>query len=148
MVKNPPANAGHVGTIPGSGRSPGGGHGNPLQYSCLKNPMDRGAWRATVHEVAESDTTEWLSTHTAHSINTPWAPRRGIKLELLVGTCLIGGGGLVSKSCPTLATPWTIACQAPLSMGFFRQEYWSGLPKKEQSVCHQEVYMLVEERFE
>ena len=39
-----------------------------------------------------------------------------------------GGGGLVSKSCPTLATPWTVACQAPLSMGFFRQEYWSGLP--------------------
>ena len=39
-----------------------------------------------------------------------------------------GGGGLVAKSCPTLATPWTTACQAPLSMGFSRQEYWSGLP--------------------
>ena len=39
-----------------------------------------------------------------------------------------GGGGLVGKSCPTLATPWTVACQVPLSMGFFRQEYWSGLP--------------------
>ena len=61
MVKNPPAKAGDVedmGLIPGSGRSPGGGHGNPLQYSCLENPTDRGAWRATVHEVAESDTTE------------------------------------------------------------------------------------------
>ena len=44
--------------IPGSGRSPGGGHGTPLQYSCLENPMDRGAWRATVHTVAESDTNE------------------------------------------------------------------------------------------
>ena len=42
--------------IPGSGRSPGGGHGNPLQYSCLGNPMDRGAWRATVHRIAESQT--------------------------------------------------------------------------------------------
>ena len=41
---------------------------------------------------------------------------------------LFGGGGLVSKSCPTLATPWTVTCQAPLFMGFFRQEYWSGLP--------------------
>ena len=39
-----------------------------------------------------------------------------------------GGGGLVTESCPTLVTPWTIACQAPLSMGFSRQEYWSGLP--------------------
>ena len=43
-----------VGSIPGSGRSPGGGNGNPLQYSCLENPMDRGAWQATVHGVAKS----------------------------------------------------------------------------------------------
>ena len=56
-VKNSPANAGDirdVGLIPGSGRSPGGGHGNPLQYSCLENPKEGGAWRATVHEVAKS----------------------------------------------------------------------------------------------
>ena len=55
MVKKLPANAADVrdvGSIPGSGRSPGGGHGNPLQYSCLENPMDRGAWWATVHGVA------------------------------------------------------------------------------------------------
>ena len=56
-VKNSPANAGDirdVGLIPGSGRSPGGGHGNPLQYSCLENPKEGGAWQATVHEVAKS----------------------------------------------------------------------------------------------
>ena len=54
--KEPPANAGDAGSIPGSGRSPGGGHGNLLQYSCLEKPMDRGAWQATVHRVAnESD---------------------------------------------------------------------------------------------
>ena len=47
MVKNPPANAGDAGLIPGSGRYPGEGHGNPLQYSCLGNPIDRGAWWAT-----------------------------------------------------------------------------------------------------
>ena len=47
-------NAGDPGVIPGSGRSPGGGHGNPLQYSCLENPTDRGAWWATVHGVAKS----------------------------------------------------------------------------------------------
>ena len=49
-VKNPPANAGDTGSIPGLGRSPGGGHSNPLQYSYLRNPMDREAWRAIVHE--------------------------------------------------------------------------------------------------
>ena len=47
--KEPACNAGNTGSIPGSGRSPGEGNGNPLQYSCLENPMDRGAWRATVH---------------------------------------------------------------------------------------------------
>ena len=54
-------NAGDTGdmsSVPGSGRSAGGGHGNPLQYSCLENPMDRGAWRATVHRSQESDRTE------------------------------------------------------------------------------------------
>ena len=54
MVKNLPANLGVTGSIPVSGRSPGGGNGNPLQYSCLQNPMDRGAWQATVHVVAKS----------------------------------------------------------------------------------------------
>ena len=51
MVNNTPANAEDVGSIPGSGISPGGGHGNPPQYSCLENPMGRGAWQATVHRV-------------------------------------------------------------------------------------------------
>ena len=51
MVKNPPANAGDAGSVLVSGRSPGGGNDNPLQYSCLENSMDRGAWRATVHSV-------------------------------------------------------------------------------------------------
>ena len=59
VVKNPPANAGDMreaGSIPGWGRSPGEGHGNPLWYSCPENPMDRGAWRATVHGVTKSQT--------------------------------------------------------------------------------------------
>jgi len=61
VVKDPPVNAENlrdVSSIPGSGRSPGDGNGNPLQYSCLENPMDRGAWWATVHRVTESHTTE------------------------------------------------------------------------------------------
>ena len=65
MVKNLPANAGDIrdkGLIPGLGRSPERGHGNPLQYSNLGNPMDRGAWRAIVHGVAKSWT--WDGTNT------------------------------------------------------------------------------------
>ena len=57
VVKSSPANAGHIrnaGSIPGSGRSCGGGHSNPLEYSCLEYPMDRGAWWATVHRVTKS----------------------------------------------------------------------------------------------
>ena len=58
VVKNSPDNAGDMGSVPGSGRSPGEGNANPLQYSCLENPMDRGAWQATVYWVTkESDTT-------------------------------------------------------------------------------------------
>ena len=53
VVKKPPANIGDMGSIPGSGRSPGEGNSNPLQYSYLENPMDRGAWRATVHGVSK-----------------------------------------------------------------------------------------------
>ena len=59
VVKNPTASAGDIresGSIPGMGKSPGEGHGNPLQHSCLEKPMDRGAWQATVHMVAQSQT--------------------------------------------------------------------------------------------
>ena len=61
VVQNLPTNSGDIrdaGSIPGLRRSPGGGHGNPLQYSCLENPMDRGVWGATVHRATQSDTTE------------------------------------------------------------------------------------------
>ena len=72
VVKKLPAKAGDirdVGSIPGWERSPGGGHGNPLQYSCLENPMDRGAWQATVHRIAKSWThLKKLSIH-AHISN-------------------------------------------------------------------------------
>ena len=68
VVKNPLANAGDVGdpgSIPGPRRSPGGGHGNPLQYSCLENPMDRAAWRAIVYRVTKSRT--WLKQLSMHA---------------------------------------------------------------------------------
>ena len=63
-VKNSPANAGDLGSIPGLGRSSGEGRGNIFQYSCLQNPMDRGAWQAMVHRIAKSWTLlKQLSTH-------------------------------------------------------------------------------------
>ena len=67
LVQSPPVSAraaGDPGSIPGSGRSPGEGNGSPLQYSCLRNPMDGGAWWVTVHGIAESEVTERLSMHT------------------------------------------------------------------------------------
>ena len=90
VVKNSPTHAGDIrdmGSIPGLGRSAGGGNGNPLQNSCLENLMDREAWWATVHVVVQ------LLSH----------------VQLFV-------------------TPWTVACQALLSVKFARQGYWSGLP--------------------
>ena len=72
MVKNLPDNAGDVideGSTPESGRSPGGGHGNALQYSCLDNPMDKGAWQATVRRVTKSQT-QLKQLSTAHMCKT------------------------------------------------------------------------------
>ena len=72
VVKNQLANAGDAGSVPGSGRSPGEGNGNPLQYSCLDNPLDRGAWQAIVHGVTkEPDTTQPLNNKTPSSIIVP-----------------------------------------------------------------------------
>ena len=68
VVKNPPANAGDAGSIPESGRSPGVGNSNPLQYSCLDNLMDREAWQATVHGVTKSQTPQQLSLHAEYYV--------------------------------------------------------------------------------
>ena len=84
-------------SIPGSGRSPGGGHGNPLQYPCLENPMDRGVWQAAVHGVTKSQTwLKWLSPH------AQVLTKEG-SVQLLSRLWLF-------------ATPWTVACQASLSI--------------------------------
>ena len=87
VVKNLPANAGDAkdtGSIPGSGRSPGRSHGNLLQYSCLKNPMDRGAWQATVQGVAKSQTgLKRLSLHTCTGLLTVDTILHSRSLELI-----------------------------------------------------------------
>ena len=149
-----------------SGRFPGGGHGNPLQYSCLENPMDRGAWWATVHRVTKSWT--WLKLLSTHMhVCILWGQRM-YKLSAaaakLLQSCLtlcdpVDGsppgspvpGILQARTLEWVAisfsnawkwkvkgkslsriwlvvTPWTAAYQAPPSMGFSRQEYWSGVP--------------------
>ena len=97
--------------------------------------MEREAWHAAVHGVAKSQT--WLSNWTelgfpggASGEESTYQFRRckRCRFNPWVRKIPWSGGGLVTKSCPTLAIPWTVACQAPLSMGFSRQEYWSGLP--------------------
>ena len=91
MVKNPPANTADASLISGSGRSPGGRHGNPLQYSCLENPMDRGTWQDIVHGVSKSQTLlKWPSTQ-IHLLK----PHLAVWWYLDVGPL---GGDLVDRS--------------------------------------------------
>ena len=100
---------GSMGLIPELERSPGGGNGNPLQYSFLGNPTDRGAWGLSVHGIHQARTLEWV----AISFSNAW--RWEVKVKSLSCVWL-------------LATPWTAAYQAPPSMGFSGQQYWSGVP--------------------
>ena len=149
MVKNPSTNAGNAGRILGSQSSPGGGSGNPLQYSCLENSMDIGAWGAIVHGVAKSQRplSDWAAA-AAKSLQScptlcdpidgslPGSPIPGI-LQARILECVAISFSNVWKwkvkvkslSCVwLLRTPWTAAHQAPPCMGFSRQEYWSGVP--------------------
>ena len=90
VVKNPPANTGDISSIPGWRIFPGGGNGYPLQYACLENPMDRGAWQAMFHGVAKSQTQlKWLSTHAR----------------------------MADSSCCTAETNTTLLCSYPLIKG-------------------------------
>ena len=84
MVKNLPANAGDIrdlGLIPGLRRSPGEGHGNPLQDSCLENPTDRGAWRAKIHGIAELDTIEQLTLLVRAKIHNEQSDWTGVQVR-------------------------------------------------------------------
>ena len=140
-------NAGNLGSIPGLGRSPGEGNGNPLQYSCLENSMDGGAWWATVHAVTKN----WTRLSdlimnvflTFWKLACYWDMNSSNKKDIFQsgnGNCInsqhmlhmymyvmcICACMLSCFSCISLfATLWTVAHRAPLSMEFPRQEYWS-----------------------
>ena len=112
MVKNPPTNSGDgrgMGLIPGLGQSPGRGHGNPLQYSCLGNPMDRGTWWAAVHWVTkELDTTERLNNK--KRINKSHSQLRGCTKT---GSLAFACGLSFAQLCLTLCDP--VDCSPPCS---------------------------------
>ena len=124
MVKNPPPSAGHPGSIPGLGKSSGEGNGNPLQCSCLENPTDGEAWWTAIYGVAQSRTRlKRLSSNSSKVLQRQYSAL--FKSTELRDRCV---RVLICFSCVRLfVTLWTVACQAPLSMGFSKQEYWSGL---------------------
>ena len=108
MLKNPPANAGDLrdaGSIPESGRSPGGANGNPLQYPCLENPLDTGIWRATVHRVAQSWTRmKRLSTQTGKTFSAWCTILWALQMHMVTQP-------LSSWRCTTVRAPyWDIPC--------------------------------------
>ena len=160
VVKNSPANGGverYMGSIPGSGRSPGEGNGNPLQYSCLENPTGRGTYwplwltpQVTPYLLASPNSAGpplWVAFHTlyfsvilcgkplpcclpSNSSRTVAETSQQVLTLLPLHSITSLCAWVVShfSSIWLSATPWTIAQQAPLSMRFSRQEYWSELP--------------------
>ena len=149
--------AGDSDSIPGLGRSPGEGNGNPLQYFCLENPMGRATWQATVHGVAKSwaSLSNWAhrstqeirknypmkfgveSTHTQAHTYSQVHVYTNTYVHWIMGKKYF----LLWREVKSLSqvwlfvTLWTVAHQAPLSMGFSKQEYWSRSPFPSPSYC-------------
>ena len=113
-----------MGSVAGSGRSPGGGDGNPLQYSCLENPLGQreepGGLQSSGSQRVGHD---WVTEYTC--MRKAWRIRQDS--FLINNDYNLSEVKLLSRVWP-FATPWTVAHQAPPSMGFSRQEYWRGLP--------------------
>ena len=128
MVKNPPANAGDIrdtGSIPGLGRSTGGGHGNPLQYCCLENPMDRGAWWAMFHRVTKS-----------------WTQLK--RLSMLSMQCVYVNAAKSLQSCPTLSDPTDCSLPGSSVHGIFQARVleWGAISFANICQNHHSIYLL------
>ena len=149
MVMNPPANAGDVRdvvSVPGLGRSPGGGHGNPLQYSYLENPMDRGAWQATVcccccYQVA-SVVSDSVRPHRRQPtrLPCPWdslGKNTRVGCHFLLQCMKVKSESEVAQSCPTLSD--TVDCSLPGSSvhGILQARVleWGAMAFSEATVC-------------
>ena len=146
--KKSACNTGDVGPIFGSGRSSGEGDGSPLQYSCLENPTDRGAWWATVCGVTKdldmitkqqqqgktkllkmNSTVFIIMIYIANYIYVCVCVLKNAKFHFLMTTCFCCGSCCSAAShVRVFAAPWAVDLQAPLSMAFSRQEYCDGLP--------------------
>ena len=121
VVKNPPPNTGNasdVGSIPGSRRSSGKGNGNPLQYSCRENPMDRGAWWATVHGVTKNQT--WLSDWACMPSSLSLFPPGSGKLESGLPTWCSSMGGMLGPGKPNGPTGHVLVLDIQLHLCSFQ----------------------------
>ena len=151
LVKNPSANAGDVrdaGSIPGLGRSPGGGHGNQLQYSCLENPLDSGAWRATVHGITKSR--KWLkqlSMHTHKSVykikisEGTWLGQKDIDILALIAI-----GKLLSEKVPiciSINSVWMSICFKTISKLRRISISWYRNTFKNEGSSHHIIYITL-----
>ena len=116
-------NAGNLGSIPGSGRFPGEGNGNPLQYSCLENPMDERAWCKLLPMGLQRVGHDWV---TSFSLKLVRLTRGQVSIAL---HCPEDFSSVqLLRRVQFFVATWTVAHEAPPSMEFSRQEYWSGLP--------------------
>ena len=143
VVENPPANTGDVRDLdltPGSGRSPGGGHGNPLQYSCLENPMDRRAWWATVHGVAKSWT--WLTRLSTHACMHAPEPKHLTIIEIFGITVLCPVWSLVNwcyEHAESLGWRYQKQEMRPVDLDLLGAPKWS--PVSDRSLFPQLMFM-------
>ena len=138
---------------PGSGRSPGGGNGNPLQYSCLENPTDRETWWATVHRVTKSQTRlKWLSTVTSHFwlFVTPWPAACQASLSIIISLSLLrlmSTEPVIPSNHPSSVTAFYLALNLSQHQGLFQWVSFSHQVAKVLEFQHQSFQWIFKIKF-